>query len=179
MAFYFKNSKMTNDVVPVLPSNTTTLYVPTTTDIGCLIALSSNLGKVFASTASPETLLGTVNGLYGILQKVASTGSTHGSTIPFYVSPIHVGDVVVADYSTAYAGTSNFVLVSSNVGSYFKPCHTTGTTSVGTEALVAAYTEYINPSTYGTVPCSSEMLIFKLMDFSTNSKQATFIVQTS
>jgi len=174
------NDKMQKHLFPLYPGNTATKYVPTSTDIGVLAVMSSNLGYAFASTGAPDIGLNLVNGVVGIVSYVDSTGTTHGSTAtPFYVDPLFVGDVVEADFSTVYAGSTVLELATTNIGAYYAPCYSTGSTSVGTEALNALRTRYIDPSTRSNVPCSSAAQIFKLMSYSTVSKTGVFRVQTS
>jgi len=172
------NDVMQKHLLPILPGNTTTKYVPTTTDIGCLAVMSSNLGYLFASTADAGASLNLAHGIVGITAYVPS-GCTHGSSEPFYVEPLFVGSVVEADFSTTYAGSTGWEVVTTNIGSYFKTCHTTGSTTVGTEALNALRTRYIDPSTRSNVPVSSDCQIFKLMSFDSVAKTGVFRVQTS
>ena len=179
MAYYFKNLPIGRSLVPLLPSDTATLYVPTTTDIGTLVMMSSNKGKTFASTVGPDLKLRVSTGLLGLVHKVDSTGSTHASTNPFYVMPVQEGDILIADVSTTYENSTVFYLNSTSLGRYFGPCYTTGSTTVGTEALEALYTANIDPSVADTSCESTKGHIFKLIGYSTRDKQGTFMIQTS
>jgi len=180
MAYYFKNIPQGRSLIPVLPSDTTTLYVPTTTDIGMLVIQSSNKAKVLGTTVQLNAKVRTADGILGIVSKVDSTGSTHGSTNPFYVRPVETGDVLVADVSTTYENSTAFYLDSTSLGRYFGPCYTTGATgAAGTEALMALYINNIDPSIADTSCESTRGHIFKMIDYSTQDKQVTVVVQSS
>ena len=173
------NDAMQKHLLPILPGNTATRYVPTTTDIGCLAVMSSNLGYLFASTGAADANLNLAHGIVGITA-VVPEGCTHGSSEPFYVEPLFVGSVIEADFATTdYAGSSANEVVTTNIGAYFRTCYTTGSTTVGTEALNAIRTRYIDPSTRSNVPVSSACQIFKLMSFDSVGKTGVFRVQTS
>ena len=179
MAYYFKNLPQGRSLIPVLPSDTATLYVPTSTDVGMLVAQSSNKAKIIGTTVHLDLKIRTAAGILGIVSKVDSTGSTHGSTNPFYVMPVEAGDVLVCDVSTTYENSTAFYLNSTSIGRYFGPCYTTGSTTVGTEALMALYVNNIDPSQAVTLPESTKGHIFKMIDFSTQDKQITAVVQSS
>lgn len=83
-------------LVAVLPGASTVNGFVSSSDIGKLVVASSNNGVLaLGTTADTNTFIGIV--------AAVPTATTPASTVPFYVWPIGKGELVEADFSTAYS----------------------------------------------------------------------------
>ena len=155
MGYRLKYAKGVMPLIPVMPAESTVTGMVAATDIEKLTVASSHLaGLLVGSTAD----LG--KSIYGIIAALPNA-TTAGSTTPFYIQPLTPFDVVEADYSTATARSTNFLLASSNIGFYFGVSNTT----------TVAGAANLDPSVNGKAAGTTSGLFFKLMGYST--KQGT------
>lgn len=159
MAFEFKNDFITKNLIPVLPSNSTTPNGVSSSDIGKLVVDSSGRGALLLPTTQNSTGSTTV-GILGIVAAVP-TNTTAGSTVPFYYRPYQQGEILTADYSTTYATSTALLTTTSNIGYFFGcPASTTPDAIIG---------GYIDPSTNSTTVGASRF--FKMTGFDNTRKK--------
>lgn len=156
MGFRHKYDRINKALIPVLPGASTVSGFIASSDVGKLCLASSNNGLLAAGSTAD---FGPATGVLGIVASVP-TATTPGSTVPFYVAPILPGEVIEADYSTSYEGSTGVsVIATSNIGKFM----TWG------NAVTVASGAHIDPSLAGNAAGTTNALFFRLRGFSTQN----------
>ena len=168
MAFDFKY-QVQRGTIPVYPSASTIGGMITSTCVGYLCVAGSTLATVGQYGEVPVASTADMMKVKGIIASVP-TDTTAGSTTPFYIFPILPGDILTANYSTTVERSTGAtsVIVSTNRG-YFLGLGT-GTGQLG---------KYIDPSLASTAPGTTNCMLFRLLDFSTQNDTVDVMVNTS
>lgn len=164
MGFRFMHSNL-RPLMPVLPGASTVRALISSSDVGKLIQASSNHGLLAIGTTQD---ISKATGFIGVLANVP-TATTQLSSDLFYVSPIHYGDFIEADYSTTVAGTTSCLAVTTNIGYYFGFSNTT-TVAGGSK---------LDPSTCGVAAGTTSGLFFKMLGFDNTRKTIWGVINSS
>jgi hypothetical protein len=138
-------------LIPVMPAESTVTGMINSTDVGKLVTASSHLSALMVGSTADISKV-----IQGIVASVPDN-TTSGSTTLFYIQPLTQYDVVEADYSTATARSTSFLLASSNLGYYFGVSNTT----------TVAGAANLDPSVAGKTAGTTSGLFFKLLGYST------------
>jgi len=152
MGFRLRYSKGIMPLIPVYPGASTVTGFVGATDVEKLTMASSNLAVLMLGTTADIA-----KSIYGIVASVPTATTPASTDTPFYIQPLTPFDVVEADYSTSVADTTSFMVVTTNIGSFFGVSHTT----------TVAGAKNIDASVVGTAAGTSEGLFFRMLGFST------------
>lgn len=166
MAFAFKY-ETARGAIPVYPGASGGPI--TSTNVGYLCVAASTVASVGQYGEVPVASTADMTKVKGIIVSVP-TDTTASSTTPFYIVPILPGDILTANYSTTVERSTGAasVVVSTNRG-YFLGLGT-GTGQLG---------RYVDPSLASTAPGTTNCMMFRLLDFSTQNDTVDVMVNTS
>lgn len=166
MGFRFKYDRAVMPLVPVYPGASTVTEFVGATDIEKLAMASSNMAVLkVGSTAD----IAKASGIYGIVATVPTATTPASTAAPFYIQPLTPFDVVEADYSTAVAKSTSFLVVTTNMGYFFGVSNTT----------TVAGAANVDPSVAGTAAGTTDGLFFKMLGFSTERGTMWGVVNSS
>lgn len=166
MGFRLKYDRGVMPLIPVYPGASTVTGFVGATDIEKLAMASSNnaILKV-GSTAD----IAKASGIYGIVATVPTATTPASTGTPFYIQPLSQYDVVEADYSTTPEKSTNFLVVTTNIGLFFGVSNTT----------TVAGSANIDPSVAGASAGTTDGLFFKMLGFSTERGTMWGLVNSS
>lgn len=167
MSFRFKY-ETARGAIPVYPGASAIGGIITSTCVGMLCVAASTVASIGQYGEIPAPSTADMMKVKGIIASVP-TDTTPGSTVPFYIFPVLSGDILTAPYSTAVArGGAGAIMVSTNRG-YF----------VGLGTGSGALGKYIDPTLASTAPGTTNCMLFRLLDFSTQNDTADVVVHST
>jgi hypothetical protein len=169
MSFGFKYETH-RGAVPVYPGASTVGGMITSTCVGYLCVAGSTVASVGQYGEIPINSTADMMKVKGIICDVP-TNTTCGSTVPFYVYPIFPGDILTANYSTTVERSTGAtsVIVSTNRG-YFIGLGNSTDTILG---------RYVDPSLASTAPGTTNCMLFRLIDLSTQNDTVDVMVNST
>lgn len=167
MSFKFKY-ETARGAIPVYPGPSTIGGMITSTCVGYLCVTASTIASNNQFGEIPVASTADMMKVKGIIAAVP-TDTTSGSTTPFYIFPILPGDVLTAEYSTTVERSTGASIIASTNRGYFVGLGT-GTGQLG---------RYVDPSLASTAPGTTDCLLLRLIDFSTQNDTADVMVNSS
>lgn len=143
MAFRINCDRTMKPLGKGMPSETTGGYFASSDRGKLVVASSAKVALLQGSSLAPTV---PIVGVFTVIGNGVAYTSQF-STNPVYFETILPGEVLEVDYSTAYAATTNNLLVTTNIGYYFNTCTTEGIAAGGSSIIdPAVLAGYLDPA---------------------------------